>query len=189
MSEFEPEFPLTYTAAWLGEGTIPVPASAQRAIAVDDARAAQEAAEFEAERADVLEGRAMVARMAGRDTSLQAVLQRAERAAKADDYHAERRELRGGIADGSVHVMDRELAPAVSRSAYPGSQYEADATIARWRDDKTWFAQYLARHDYPAAVEAARSRSTAGRDHLSRSAASGRVDIQRWVNADFRFVQ
>ncbi len=87
----EPVFQTTYGASFVTPDSPPpwLPRQAVLAMAADDRDAAREQAQFEAEAEERREATAMRCRQEGRDTSLAAAFERAERNFRKSDYRAD----------------------------------------------------------------------------------------------------
>ena len=156
-----------------------LPARVQRALLSEDAAETREAKRTEqakAERRERLADEALGAYRAaaeGRGEVVSAVALATGQAGRTLD------EVFAGVIaaadqeDGRLAAKERkgrsdwdyldapEPALAGRSAGWPGSEYELNAQLRRAEDDRRWMVGYIARHNYPEALEAARDKSGA----------------------------
>lgn len=148
---------VVYSGRWISGDYGGIPAASGRALDREDRAEAREEAERQAHAEDRLDQAAFLAQQDGRDVTLAGVFARAQRSMAKTDHEAARADLLAKARNGEVEILDR---PDLARSAGRDTGYAETRLIRQLDDNHRWMTGYLARHNYPAALEAARATST-----------------------------
>ena len=151
----EPEFRTTFSAAWVGDGTVPLPARSVAMMAAEDVQASRQASEDAARAQDRADAMWQSARTWGDvKQGLAGVFTAAERRMSAQDYSEAQAELRRSATDWTGEEprrrrewSDTELGRAATDAAVRvlGRQVDEDRLAERVASEKL-IAQARERH-------------------------------------------
>ncbi len=155
------EFPVSYTARWVGNDYAGIPRSSAAAMMADDAAARREADQLAADAEEARENVAHRCRLEGRDTSWTGVLARAWQGFARTDYRDERQAVADRVEAGDAAYIDAPPPGASRSSALSDDDLRAEAMRARSRQVDREAAGSRAASD--AALAQARAAHPAAR--------------------------